>query len=43
MENITIEQAQDLALAHTNRITETETADLLHAPGRNLAQDMTAP
>lgn len=43
MENITIEQAQELALAHTNRITETETADLLHAPGRILAQDMTAP
>lgn len=43
MENITIEQAQELALAHTIKITETETADLLHAPGRILAQDMTAP
>lgn len=42
MENITIEQAQELALAHTNEITETENTDLLHASGRILAQDMTA-
>ncbi|MCI9547250.1 MAG: molybdopterin molybdotransferase MoeA [Lachnospiraceae bacterium] len=42
MENITIEQAQELALAHTKEITETENVSLLQAPGRILAQDMTA-
>lgn len=42
MENITIEQAQELALAHTKEITETENVSLLQAPGRILAQDVTA-
>lgn len=42
MEGISVEQALELILEHTNVITETEEAELLQASGRILAQDMKA-
>lgn len=42
MEQVTVEQAVELILAHTEAIMETELVDLLQASGRILAKDMVA-
>lgn len=42
MEGISVEQALELILEHTKIIDETEEVDLLHVPGRILAQNMIA-
>lgn len=42
MEKISLEQAVELALAHTGAVTDTDEVPLLEAPGRILAEDMAA-
>ncbi len=42
MTQITLEQAEDLVLAHTKVITDTEEIPLLQTSGRLLAEDMAA-
>ena len=42
MTQITLEQAEDLVLAHTKVITDTEEIPLLQTSGQLLAEDMAA-